>query len=86
MKATILDLRYRMKDVLRAIDRGESVTVLYRGKKKARLVPLSEDRKPAKASAHPACGIWADRDDVADPAAYVRKIRRPRFAGLHKRR
>ena len=37
MKATILDLRYRMKDVLRAIDRGEPVTVLFRGKEKARL-------------------------------------------------
>jgi antitoxin (DNA-binding transcriptional repressor) of toxin-antitoxin stability system len=86
MEATILDLRYRMKDVLRAIDRGESVTVLYRGKKKARLVPVSKDRKPSKASAHPACGIWADRDEMADPAAYVRKIRRPRFADLHKNR
>lgn len=86
MEATILDLRYRMKDVLRAIDRGESVTVLYRGKKKARLVPVVEHRKPAKASAHPACGIWADRDEMADPAAYVRKIRRPRFADLRKDR
>ena len=35
MKATIVDLRYRMKDVLRAIDRGEIVTVLYCGKEKA---------------------------------------------------
>jgi len=35
MNATIVDLRYRMKDVLRAIDRGETVTVLYRGKVKA---------------------------------------------------
>jgi antitoxin (DNA-binding transcriptional repressor) of toxin-antitoxin stability system len=84
MEATILDLRYRMKDVLRAIDRGESVTVLYRGKKKARLIPVGKGRKPAKASAHPACGIWADRNEMADPAAYVRNIRRPRFADLHK--
>ena len=29
MKASIVDLRYRMKDVLRAIDRGETVTVTY---------------------------------------------------------
>ena len=40
MKATIVDLRYRMKDVLRAIDRGEAVTVLYRGKEKAKLMPI----------------------------------------------
>lgn len=23
---------------------------------------------------HPAFGMWADRDDMADPAAYVRRL------------
>jgi prevent-host-death family protein len=86
VQATILDLRYRMKEVLRAIERGESVTVLYRGKEKAELVPIATRKKPAKASDHPACGIWADRQDMADPAAYVRKIRQPRFVDLTKER
>jgi len=27
----------------------------------------------------PAFGIWRDREDVADVAAYVRKIRQPRY-------
>jgi diaminopimelate decarboxylase len=27
----------------------------------------------------PAFGIWRDREDMADVAAYVRKIRQPRF-------
>jgi hypothetical protein len=27
----------------------------------------------------PAFGIWRDREDMADVAAYVRKIREPRF-------
>jgi antitoxin (DNA-binding transcriptional repressor) of toxin-antitoxin stability system len=39
MNATIVDLRYKMKHVLRAIDRGETVTVLYRGKERAKLIP-----------------------------------------------
>ena len=30
-----------MKHVLRAIDRGETVTVLYRGKARARLTPIT---------------------------------------------
>jgi hypothetical protein len=34
MEATIVDLRYRMNDVLKALDRNETVTVLYRGKPK----------------------------------------------------
>jgi len=81
MKATTLDLRYRMKDILRAIDRGETVTVLYRGKEKARLVPIdSEPEKELKPSDHPAFGMWKDREDMKDPVAYIRKMRdTPRY-------
>jgi|HubBroStandDraft_6_1064221.scaffolds.fasta_scaffold312211_3 antitoxin (DNA-binding transcriptional repressor) of toxin-antitoxin stability system len=83
MNATIVDLRYRMKEVLRAIDRGETVTVLYRGKEKARLMPVSAASSAVGASApsirnQPIFGLWKDRDDLADPAAYVRNLRQPR--------
>lgn len=27
----------------------------------------------------PLAGLWADRDDMADPVAYVRTLRTPRF-------
>jgi antitoxin (DNA-binding transcriptional repressor) of toxin-antitoxin stability system len=82
MKANIVDLRYRMKDVLRAIDRGETVTVLYRGKERARLMPIAARKRKASVGDDPAFGMWADREDMADPAAYVRKIREPRFRDL----
>jgi antitoxin (DNA-binding transcriptional repressor) of toxin-antitoxin stability system len=82
MKATIADVRYRLKDVLRAIDRGDTVTVLFRGKEKARLVPIAAKPTLSKASDHPACGMWADREDMADPAAFVRTIRKNRIANL----
>lgn len=39
MRASVVDLRYRMKDVLRALDRNEEVTVTYRGKVKGVIVP-----------------------------------------------
>ncbi len=83
MNANIVDLRYRMKDVLLAIDRGETVTVLYRGKKKAKLVPIAQGSRASDADApktkdQPLFGLWKDRDDLADPAAYVRTLRRPR--------
>ena len=32
-------------------------------------------KKSVKISDHPAVGMWADRDDMADPVAYVEKIR-----------
>ncbi|MCC6590725.1 MAG: type II toxin-antitoxin system prevent-host-death family antitoxin [Bryobacterales bacterium] len=83
MEANIVDLRYRMKDVLRAIDRGEVVTILYRGKRKAKLVPIAPAEKSATATLprfedQPAFGMWSDRADMADPDQYVRNMRQPR--------
>ncbi len=83
MKASIVDLRYRMKDVLKAIDRGEPVTVLYRGKEKAQIVPIQKARM--KVEDHPFCGMWKDRDDMKDPVEWVRKLRsKKRYAHLIK--
>ena len=83
MNATIVDLRYRMKDVLRAIDRGEAVTVLYRGKVRATLMPASPasgaaDRGTAKTADQPLFGLWSDREDLADPSSWLRNLRQPR--------
>jgi antitoxin (DNA-binding transcriptional repressor) of toxin-antitoxin stability system len=86
MKASIVDLRYRMKDVLRAIDRGETVTVLYRGKEKAKLVPLEKTQAKPRVEDLPFFGMWKDRKDMADPVAYVRKIRQNRLTKLLKKK
>ena len=58
MEATIVDLRYKMNDVLKALDRNEKVTVLYRGKVKGVLLP-SDKRKPLKVAEHPFFGMAA---------------------------
>lgn len=39
MEATVVDLRYRMNDVLKALERNEAVSVLYRGKVKGVIRP-----------------------------------------------
>lgn len=41
MKASIVDLRYKMNDVLKALDRNEQVTILYHGKIKGVIMPTS---------------------------------------------
>ena len=47
MKATVLDLRYKMKEVLKALDRREKITLLYHGKIKGMIVPSGGDNKLA---------------------------------------
>ena len=52
MNASIVDLRYKTKQILEALDRRETVSVLYHGKVKGRLVPAaSADGKKVQDSA-----------------------------------
>ena len=76
MKASFLDLRRRMREVLHALERNESVTILYRGKERAVLVPVNRDEREAgRTSEHPAFGMWAEREDMRDVEGYVRELR-----------
>lgn len=84
MKASFVDLRRKSAQVIRALSRNERVTVYYRGKPAAVMHPLGGGDEPATGSAkdHAAFGLWADRKDIADPAAQVRRLRKGRFDAL----
>ena len=77
MKATIVDLRYKMNDVLKALDRNETVTVLYHGKKKAIIVP-AKGQALKKIKDHPFFGMSAGdaRKPVLDE---LDELRKPRY-------
>lgn len=45
MNASIVDLRYKTKQILEALERRETVSVLYHGKVKGRIVPAQSERK-----------------------------------------
>jgi antitoxin (DNA-binding transcriptional repressor) of toxin-antitoxin stability system len=80
MKATIVDLRRRMADVLRALDRNEAVKVFYRGRERAILVPVGIVKHEAgSVMEHSAFGMWKDHDELEDVSAYVRRLRKRRF-------
>ena len=80
MEASVLDLRKRMREVLMAIDRHETVTLTHRGKRRAMIVPWAKTKKKkVKVANLAAFGMWSDRPEMADPAAYVESIRKPRF-------
>jgi len=42
MKVSVVDLRYRMNDVLKALERNEDVSILYHGKLKGVLKSPTE--------------------------------------------
>ncbi len=78
MKATILDMRRNPKKILDAIAGGETVTLTNRGKLVASIEPIRDSQRPSAAQ-HEAFGLWADRPEMSDPSAYVRRLRRGRF-------
>ena len=39
MHASVMDLRKRMREIIRALERNENVTLFYRGKKKGVIHP-----------------------------------------------
>lgn len=52
MEASVVDLRYKTKEVLRALDRNEEVRILYRGKTKGRIIPDRGGNEKVKAESH----------------------------------
>ena len=77
MKVTTKALRTHTREILECLDRGESVTVTYRGKAKAKLV--SVEKKKEASNEFPAFGMWADRKEMTDVDSYVRELRKGRF-------
>ena len=75
MMVTASDLRYRTKEILAAIDRGEEVLITYRGKAKARIVPVSRPISQGINKAEELFGIWKDNETVDDVQAYLSNLR-----------
>ena len=56
MKTSIVNLRYRMKDVLKALDRKEKVEILYYGRPKGVILPVNSS-KTSSVKQHPLFGM-----------------------------
>jgi hypothetical protein len=66
MEASIVDLRYKMNKILKALNRKEKVTVLYHGKPKGIIFPIgNKDNKKIKD--HPFFGMYSkDKKSVIE--------------------
>lgn len=79
MNASIVDLRYKMSEVLSALERREKVTILYHGKVKGTIFPA--DGKPSrKVTEHPFFGMAAD--DKRSVEEVMHELRGGRFDDL----
>jgi len=57
MKASIVDLRYKMKDVLAALKRNEVVKIFYHGKISGTIIPPQSEKNKNKVEQHSFFGM-----------------------------
>jgi hypothetical protein len=65
MKASVVDLRYRMNEILKAIDRNEEVTILYHGKVKGIIKPKIVGTR-SRISDHPFFNMLQSRKSIPE--------------------
>jgi antitoxin (DNA-binding transcriptional repressor) of toxin-antitoxin stability system len=75
MRATAKDLRFRVKELLETVTRGEEVVITYRGKACAKPIPIEKDNY----AEDELFGIWKDISESENVNKYIRKIRKGRF-------
>ncbi len=76
MRASIVDLRYKTKEILKALERNESVTVLYHGKIKGVIKPARE-KAVSKIDDHPFFGMHREREESV--LEELDSLRKPRY-------
>ncbi|MEO0454599.1 MAG: type II toxin-antitoxin system prevent-host-death family antitoxin [Verrucomicrobiota bacterium] len=77
MKAKIVDLRYRTKDVLASLERGESVEITSHGKLKGVIEPVKQagGHKAMRVQEHPMFGSLLDKKSVDETIDELRGAR-----------
>jgi hypothetical protein len=78
MKATVVDLRYHMNEVLKALDRNENVSVLYHGKVKGVITPVNSVVE-TRIAEHPFFGM---RSSTASVDQVMSDLRGGRYRDL----
>ena len=77
MQASIVDLRYKTNDILKALSKNESVTVLYHGKAKAIIKPIRKNLSSQKVKDHPFFGM--NQEEKRDVLEELESLRKPRY-------
>ncbi len=76
MKASVVDLRYKMNEVLKALDRREQVTITHHGKVKGIIEPVCSGTM-IKVEEHSFFNMAAD--DIETVAEQMDKLRGSRY-------
>ena len=78
MKASVIDLRYKTNDILKALDRNEDVSILYHGKLKGVIIARTHF-SATKITEHPFFNMSRTKEPVEKQ---MDKLRGERYRDL----
>ena len=80
MQASVVNMRYNMRDVLRALDRNEKVTITYHGKAKGVIIPIEHNDEALDMRNHPFCQMR--KGETSSVEDEMKALRRGRYCDL----
>jgi len=78
MEVSTKELRIQPGKIIDQVVNGEEITVTFRGKALAKIVPLRKRIKSIEKDEIPIFGLWKDHDQSESVDDYVRDIRKGR--------
>ena len=81
MKASIVDLRYKMRDILKALERKEEVKIMYYGKEKGIIIP-TKHKTVMKVNRHPFFGSLQGENAAQTVGEMMQNLRGKRYHGF----
>lgn len=78
MEVTTKELRIQPGKIIGRVVDGQEVTVTFRGKALAKIVPIKKAAKKMSKDEPALFGLWKDRADIENVDEYVREMRKGR--------
>lgn len=82
VKASVVDLRYKMRDILKALRQNEKVEILYHGKVTGTIYPAVKKKKKADIKRHPFYGMYEGRYKHTSVESIMDELRGGRYRAL----
>jgi prevent-host-death family protein len=78
MEITTKQLRIQSGRVISQVNNGQEITITYRGKACAKIIPINKQNINLEETDNELFGMWKDREDMGDVEQRVRNMRKGR--------
>lgn len=78
MEISTKELRIQPGKIIEQVVSGQEITVTFRGKALAKIVPFKQSGSTVGKDDSPMFGLWKEHDEINDIDTYIRNLRKER--------